>query len=128
MGMAQDLTNLGEEMLASFDARVNFLGQNIVDVKKHAADARKFLRKCGRDHAKMAQQLDADLDAFMDNLEQTVGKMQGQFRKEQGARGRDCKAAHQAWQRASKTMATKRRNFNGQLSRSKQQASQPKTH
>lgn len=87
MGLAQDFANLGEEMLGSFDRRIQFLGENIVHVRRLATETHKLQRR---------------------------------FRKEQGAIGRECLGAHQAWKKASRAMAAKRRNFNGRLNRAKQ--------
>ena len=59
MRLAEQFTNLGEEFLGSFDARVNFLGQNIVDVKNHKLDAHRFLNNCKKAHKAMGKNLRA---------------------------------------------------------------------
>lgn len=122
MGMAEDLTNLGEEMLASFDARINFLGQNIVDVKKHAADTQKFLSTTRREQAKAAGKLHANLEDFVCGLAETVEEFQERCHKEQKVRQRETRAAGQAFKSASKAMAQRRKQFNTRLSQAKQKA------
>lgn len=122
MGLAEQFTNLGEELLGSFDARVNFLGQNIVDVKNHKLDTHRFLNNCKKAHKAMGKRLRAELGAFTDHLTETVDQMRRKFRKEQKAVHQECKENHQAWQRVAKTMAAKRHNFNGALSKATQSA------
>ena len=116
MGIAQDFANLGEEMIASFNERVNFLGKNIVDTHK-------LLNHFRKDHKAMGRRLRADLGAFVNDLTETVDQMRHRFRKEQKAVHQECKETHQAWQQVAKTMATKRHNFNGALAKAKQSAS-----
>lgn len=122
MGLAEQFTNLGEELLGSFDARVNFLGQNIVDVKNHKLDTPRFLNNCKKTHKAMGKRLRAELGAFTDHLTETVDQMRRKFRKEQKTVHQECKETHQAWQRVAKTMAAKRHNFNGALSKATQSA------
>jgi hypothetical protein len=108
MRIAEELTNLGENMLASFDARVSFIGQNIADVEKLATDTHHLLGDFRKDHKTMAKKLHADLGAFVDDLTGTVDKMRSKFQKEQEEVHQDCKGVHQAWQKVSKAMAHKR--------------------
>lgn len=122
MRLAEQFTNLGEELLGSFDARVNFLGQNIVDVKNHKLDTHRFINHCKTAHKKMGKRLRAELGAFTDHLTETVDQMRRKFRKEQKAVHQECKETHQAWQRVAKTMAAKRHNFKGTLAKATQSA------
>jgi DNA repair ATPase RecN len=115
MRLAEQFTNLGEEFLGSFDARVNFLGQNI-------ADTHRFLNNCKKDHRAMGKKLRADLGAFTDHLTDTVDQLRHKFRKEQKTVHQQCKESHQAWQRVAKTMAAKRHNFKGTLAKATQSA------
>ncbi len=108
MGLSEQFTNLGEDMIASFNERVNFLGKNIVDTHR-------FLNDCRKSHKAMGKKLRAELGAFTDHLTETVDQMRHKFQKEQHQ-------AHQAWQRVTKTMAAKRHNFKSDLTRSKQSA------
>jgi len=126
MGLAEQFTNLGEELLGSYDARVNFLGQNIVDVRNHKLDTQRFLNNCKKAHKAMGKKLRADLGAFMDHLTETVDQLRYKFQKEQKAVHQECKQAHQSWQRVAKTMAAKRHNFKGALGKAKQSAA--RTH
>lgn len=122
MAIAEQFTNLGEDLLDSFDARMNFLGQNIVDVKNHQIDTDRLRNKIRKAHKAMGKKLRADLEGFMDRLTDTVDQLRHKFRKEQKAVQQECKGVHQAWQRVAKTMAAKRHNFNGALAKAKQSA------
>ena len=115
MGLSEQFTNLGEDMIASFNERVNFLGKNIVDTHR-------FLNDCRKSHKAMGKKLRAELGAFTDHLTETVDQMRRKFRKEQKAVHQECKETHQAWQRVAKTMAAKRHNFKGTLAKATQSA------
>lgn len=123
MGFGEELSNLGKEMTASFDARINFLGKNIVDVKHMQLDAKKLIGHFAKDHKAMGRKLRADLGGFVDDLTGTVDDLRARFHKQQNAVHRECKEAHSAWMGASKGLASKRRNFNGNLTKAKQKAS-----
>lgn len=91
MGFAEGLTNLGEDLAASFDARVNFLGQNIVDVQECAADAHKFLGGLQKDHKAMGRKLRTELGHFVGDLQSTVGGLLDRSGKDQERVRRDLK-------------------------------------
>lgn len=116
MALAEQFKNLGEELIGSFDARVNFLGKNIVDTHR-------FLSNFRKGHKAMGNKLRADLGAFVDDLSETVDELRHKFQKEQKVVHQECKANHQAWEKVNKTMAAKRRNFKGALTGAKQKAS-----
>ena len=148
MGLAEDFANLGEELMGSFDARLNFLGKNIVDTHKflhnfrnqHKAMGRKLRHDLGtfvenvhdfverqqskfrKDHKAMARKQHTDLTHFVENLEDTVHNQQSKFRKEQKEVHQECKKNHEAWQRVSRAMANKHRNFKTSLKTAKQKA------
>lgn len=149
MGLTEQFTNLGENLLGSFDARVNFLGKNIVDThrfldtfkKGHKAMGKKLRHdlsafvgdieefvdqqqaKFKKDHKDMARKQRTNLHAFTENLTDTVEGIRNKFQKEQKQVHQECKANHQAWEKVSKTMATKRKNFKAALTGAKQKAS-----
>lgn len=123
MGFGQELANLGKEITASFDARINFLGENIVDVKHMQSDARKLVGHFAKNHKAMGRKLRADLGGFTDDLTGTVDGLRAKFHKQQNAVHRECKEAHSAWMGAAKSLASKRRNFNANLTKAKQKAS-----
>jgi len=123
MGFAEEMTNLGENILGSFDARINFLGKNIVDVKNHKLDTQSLMKGFHKAHKAMGNKLRADLGAFTENLTDSVDTLRHKFQKEQKAVHQECKSAHQSWQKTGKTLANKRRNFKGALSSAKQKAS-----
>lgn len=108
MGLAEQFTNLGEDLIGSFDARVNFLGENTVDIHKTLEGFRK-------DHRAMGKKLRADLGAFVDDLTDETHDFLDQCRT-------DNRKAHQAWEKVAKTMAAKRRNFKGTLTAAKRKA------
>lgn len=108
MGRAEDFTNLGEDIMGCFDARVNFLGKNIVDTHR-------FLTNFRKSHKEMGRKLRATLHAFVGDLQDTVDT----FRKKNQ---KDNRTAHQAWQKVCKTMAAKRHNFHNTLRFAKQKA------
>lgn len=122
MRIAEDLTNLGEGMVASFDDRLNFIGRNIVDVQRHERGTHAFLNDCRKHHKAMAKKLRADLGAFVNHLSETVDQMRKGFQLELKGFQKEQKKAHQAWGQVTKTMAATRRNFNNTLMRAKQKA------
>ena len=126
MGLAEQFINLGEDILGSFNARVNFLGQNIVDVKNLKQDTHKLQNKFRKEQKAMGNKLHADLGAFVDDLSETVEGLQHKFQKQQKAVHQDCAGAHRAWQKVSKTMATKRHDFKKSLNVAKQKATHSK--
>lgn len=115
MGLAEQFANLGEELIGSFDGRVNFLGENIVDTHRLLTHFRK-------DHKAMGKELRADLAAFVDDLSGEVKGLRRKFQKEQKAVRQECTTHHQAWEKVAKTMAAKRRNFPATLTRARQKA------
>lgn len=148
MGLAQDFANMGEEFINSFDARVGFLGKNIVDTHRflqkcrndHKAMGRKqrtFLHtfvgdvedfvkkqqaKFRKDHHTMGKKQRTDLHAFTEDLTDKVHNLQKKFQKEQHAVHQECRSNHKAWENVAHKMAQKRRNFRNALKLSKQKA------
>lgn len=117
MSLAEELANLGKEMTTSFDARINFLGENISDTKN-------LIGHFAKDHKAMGRKLRANLGDFVDNLTGTVDGLRAKFQKEQNAVHRECKETHSAWMSVVKGLASKRRNLNGNLTKKiKQKAS-----
>lgn len=122
MGLAEQFTNLGEDFIGSFNDRIKFLGQNIVETKRLFSNTQKMLKNFHNQQKTMGKKLRADLGNFTTNLTQNVDKMLNKFQKEQKAVHQDLSQAHQAWKHVTKTMAAKRHNFNGLLSKAKQSA------
>jgi hypothetical protein len=122
MGLAEQFTNLGEDFVASFNERVNFLGQNIVETKRLLSNTPKLLNKFRNEHKVMGKKLRADLGIFVDNLTDNVGKILNKFQKEQKIIHQDVIRAHKSWENVTKFMAAKRKNFNGSLAKAKQSA------
>lgn len=122
MGFAEEMTNLGENILGSFDARVNFLGNNIADVKNMKLDTKRLIGKLHKDHQAMGRKLRTDLGTFVDDLTGTVDTLRHKFQKEQRTVHNECKSAHQSWEKTSKTLASKRRNFKGSVKNATQKA------
>lgn len=123
MGLAEQFANLGEDFLGSFDARVNFLGKNIVDVKNLKLDTHKLQNRFRKEQKAMGNKLRADLGGFVDDLTGTVTGLRHKFQKQQRAVHQDCAAAHRAWEKVEKTLQAKRRNFKGAVTAAKQKAS-----
>ncbi|MBI2336717.1 MAG: hypothetical protein HYU97_08155 [Deltaproteobacteria bacterium] len=126
MGLAEQFVNLGEDFLGAFDARVNFLGKNIVDVKNLKLDTHKLQNKFAKEQKAMGNKLRADLGAFVDDLTGTVEALQHKFQKQQRTVHQDCTAAHRAWEKVEKTMQAKRRNLKNAVNAAKQKASRSK--
>lgn len=122
MGLAEAFTNLGEDFLGSFDARINFLGKNIVDVKNLKLDTHKLQNGFRKTQKAMGNKLRADLGGFVDDLTGTVDGLRHKFQKQQRTVHQDCTAAHRAWEKVEKTMQSKRRNFKGAVTAAKQRA------
>jgi len=122
MGLAEQFTNLGEDFLGSFDARINFLGQNIVDVKNLKLDTHKMQNGFRKARKAMGNKLRADLGGFVDNLTESVDGLRHKFQRQQRTVHQDCVGAHRAWEKVEKTMAAKRRNFKTALTAAKRKA------
>lgn len=122
MGLAEQFANLGENMIGALDARVNFLGKNIVDVKNLKLDTHKVLSGFHKAHKAMGNKLRTDLGAFVDDLTESVDGLRHKFQKEQRAVHQECKASHQAWEKVAKTMAGKKKNFKAAVNGAKQKA------
>lgn len=122
MGLAEQFTNLGEDLLGSFDARVNFLGKNIVDVKNLKLDTHKLQGGFRKAQKAMGNKLRADLGTFVDDLTGMVDGLRHKFRRQQRTVHQDCAAAHRSWEKVGKTMAAKRRNLKSSLTAAKQKA------
>lgn len=122
MGLAEQFVNLGEDFLGAFDARVNFLGKNIVDVKNLKLDTHKLQHGFRKAQKAMGNKLRADLGTFVDDLTETVDGLRHKFQKQQKTVHQDCAAAHRAWEKVGKTMHSKRRNFKAALTGAKQKA------
>lgn len=122
MGFAEQMTNLGENILGSFDSRVKFLGKNIVDVKNLKLDTHKILGGFHKAHKAMGNKLRADLGGFVDDLTESVDGLRHKFQKQQRAVHQECKSGHQAWEKVSKTMANKKKNIKTAVTAAKQKA------
>lgn len=115
MGLAEQFTHLGEDVVASFDARVNFLGKNIVDTREMVDDTHRLLTKLQKEDKARARKLRADLGGFVNNLRETVNSLR---RKNQ----RERKNARLAWQGMAKALASRRHDFKGASVASKPRA------
>lgn len=122
MGTATAFTNLTEDILGSFNTRVNFLGQNVADTHKIIADTHRFLSHVRKHHKAMGNKLRATLGTFVSDLSEGVADLRKRFQTQQKANHQECKANHQAWHKMSNTMAAKRRNFHASLKASTQKA------
>jgi len=116
------MEQLADNIRGSFDARVKYLGKNVVETHRLLHDAQKFLGNVRRDRRSMARRLHADLGGFVDNLKESVGSLRNKFGRQQKAFHQECKTAHQAWARTEKALNTRRRNFKGELAKAKQAA------
>lgn len=122
MKIANQMTNLGEDIASSFDARMDFLGKNVVDVRNLKSRTQRFLGCLRKDRKALSKQLREDLGGFVENLTDTADHLRQNFHKQQNAVRQECKQAHQSWQGIAKTLASKRRNFKGNLQKAMQKA------
>lgn len=122
MGLAEQFNNLGEDFLGSFDARVNFMGKNIVEVRHLNLDTHKLQNGFRKAQKVMGNKLRADLGGFVDDLSQTVDGLRHKFQKQQRKVHQDCATAHRVWDKVEKTMAGKRRNIKMALTVAKRKA------
>lgn len=111
MGFAAEMTKMTDGFLQSFNDRIGFLGQNIVDVAGLKEDTHRFLDRTRRDHRAMARRQKADLGAFVGGLVETVGDLRNAAQKAQHAVHQEVKSGHQAFQKGAKAMANKRHQF-----------------
>lgn len=123
MGFTEEINHLGNNILGSYDTRIKFLGQNIIDVKNLKNDANKLIHRFKKEHKSMGNKLRAELGSFVDDLTESVESLRYKFGRKQKSIHNEYKSAHQSWQKASKIMASKRKNFKSSLSRAKQTAS-----
>lgn len=122
MGLAEQFTNLGEDFIGSFDARVSSLGKNIVDVKNLKLDTHKLQNRFRREQKAMGNKLRADLGGFIEDLTGTVEGLRHKFQRQQRAMHQDCAAGHRVWEKVEKILQSKRRNFKGAINAAKQKA------
>lgn len=122
MGLTEQFANLGEDMLGSFDARVNFLGKNIVDVKNLKLDTHKLQNGFRKAQKAMGNKLRTDLGCFVNDLTGMVDGLRHKFQKQQKTVHQDCMAAHRSWEKVGKMMQAKRRNLKGSITAAKQRA------
>lgn len=92
--IAQDLTNLGKELLHSFEERMGFIKGNI-------NNTRQMLSQFKNEQKKMGNDLRKDLGNFVCNLTENVQNFLKQEHNEN-------KKAHQSWMNCSKEMARTR--------------------
>lgn len=123
MGLAQEMEKLGNNIIDSFNSRLNFLGQNIAETHKLKHDARKTIGKFHRDRMAMGRKLHADLGGFTDNLTESVNGLKRRFHKQQNEFHRECASAHQNFTRVGKILASRRHNFKGEIKKATQKAS-----
>lgn len=122
MGFAEEMKKMGDGIKGSFDARMNFLGTNIVEAGKTLAGARKFVGDCHRKRKIMARKLHADLHGFTEDLKDNVGTMKEKFHREQRKNHQEFRSGHQAFFAAAKALSARRRNFKSEIARAKQKA------
>lgn len=115
MGLAEQFAILGEDCLASFDARATFLTRNVVESRESIHDTHRFLAKLQKEHKARARKLRAELGGFVNNLRETVLSLRRKNR-------RDCKDARLAWQRMARMKASKHPNPIGAVASRKQKA------
>ena len=75
MGIATDMTKLGEEIIASYDMRVRAVGELV-------KDTHTTLKGFERDRTKMAAEQAKALDNFVKSLTKDVDGMLKKFRRE----------------------------------------------
>lgn len=113
MELAKNMQNLADDIRASFDARMNFLGENSRNTKRALQNARKFMGSCRQNHKAMARQLRTDLDTFTENLADTVEGLRRAARRRQAGFHKECQAGHNAFQKLQEEMGKRRRNPRG---------------
>lgn len=109
MSRAEDFKKLAENFRSSFNTRINFIGQNVVDTHEILHDANKLVKGFHKAHEVMAKQLGTDLGNFVCDLTGSVEDIRKKFRKENKERFQTCKGAHEAWTNVTKEMAKKRK-------------------
>lgn len=127
MGFAEDMTNLGENFMDSFDARVHFMGENRFEVKKMKQNTHRFMNELKRERKAMGRKLHTELHNFTDHLTDTVHDLLGGCRKHRRQLHQEFKTGHNAFQRVAKTMANKRHAFFAQIKKSEQNCERKKT-
>jgi len=108
MGFAEEMTNLGESFLDSFDNRMSFMEENRSGVKKMKQNTHQFMNELKKDRKAMGRKLHTELHNFTDHLGEAVDKMLGGCKKHRHQIHLECKAGHNAFQRAAKEMADRR--------------------
>lgn len=113
MGFSEEMTNLGQNFLDSFNDRMNFVGKNMAETHRLRLNAQKFLHHLKNERKTMSRKLKTDLHNFTNHLTDTVENLRGKFQKHQRELHREFKDGHNAFQRFCKTMNGKKRNFFG---------------
>jgi len=117
MGIATDMKNLGEEIIASYDMRVKAVGELVTDTHKtlkgFAADRKKmgeqqakdladfvnrlsknvqgFLKEFQKNHQQMSKEQAKNLSDFVKNLVKDIGSMLSSFEKDRSQMSRELK-------------------------------------
>lgn len=113
MGFTEEMTNLGQNCMDSFNERLNFVGKNMAETHRLRLNAQKFLRHLKNERKEMSRKLKTDLHNFTNHLTNSVDQFLGRCRKHQRELHTEFKGGHQAFQRFCKTMNGKKRNFFG---------------
>lgn len=95
---AQDMTNLGKELLHSFEERMGF-------VKGNFNNTRQMLGQFRNEQKKMGNELRKDLGNFVCDLTENVQTLRTGFRNFLKQEHNENKKAHQAWVNCTKEMA-----------------------
>lgn len=117
------MKELGNAIRESFDNRIQFLGQNIVEAERTRENARRFINRTHRERRNMARELHADLKAFTHNLAESNRAMRNKFHREQREIHNELLAGHRAFCQMEKNLNSRRRHFNSEIRKAKQKAS-----
>jgi Sec-independent protein translocase protein TatA len=82
MGIADDVKNLGEDIVASYNARVKAIGTIVNETRTLANNTHGMLKRFHAGHQEMSAKQAKDLADFMVDLTKNVGSLIKEFQKE----------------------------------------------
>lgn len=128
MGFSEEMKNLGENFLDSFDDRIRFMGKNRFEVKKMKQNTHRFMNELKSERKAMGRKLRTTLHNFTDHLTEIVDKTLGGCKKHRHQLHQELKTGHQAYQHVAKEMANRRRGFFAQVKKNEQTFEHKKAH
>ena len=103
MGIANDVKNLSEDIVASYDSRIRTMGTIVKETQELAKNTHTMLRGFNSEHKEMSGVQAGVLNSFMTDLTKNVGSMIKGFQEEHK---NTAAALHSSLRKSTKDMET----------------------